>query len=714
MPIACAAPPAAEEAPVAAAASAEVVPEVPASQAVPAKLSAPGLVALDVAPLLFNLKPEELSAACARLETVAEAKLTDLIAVANDKRTFANTVGALEHSMTDYVDATLRLGFLKDVHQDEKVRAASASCEERMGKFLVAVAARKELYQAVKAYVEGAGQKEALDAQDQRLLAITLRDFKRNGLELKDEQREQLVKIRQRLAELSTQYSRNMDEDASSIEVSATELAGLPEEFIKRLKPTKNGKKLIVTTQYPDYYPVMESAVNPATRKKMHLAFSTRGGKANVKLLEEAVALRDDAAKLLGYATHVDFVTDDRMAKNAATVARFEARMREGVRAKLAEETAAMQALKARETKKAKVSIDAWDWRYYLSQLKKQQYAIDDEQVRKYFPSDRVFSGMFELYSALFGVVFTEVQDAAAWAPLGVKLYETRERLEDGSAGKLLAKFYVDLYPRPGKYGHAACFTLGQARVIDAQGTLGYQVPLSALVTNFNPPESGKPSYLSVDEVKTLFHEFGHVMHASLTTAKYASLAGSNVATDFVEAPSQMLENWVFERDVLAKISLDPDSKDGGPIPLDLQKRIIAARKFDAGVKYSRQVFLGTFDYRIHSSGRSVDTVKVANTEWAAIMGFAPLRGELFPASFGHMMGGYDAGYYGYLWSEVFAVDMFSRFEKEGVLNTKTGRDYRDTILALGRTEDPDVLLERFLGRAPNEAAFIKQLGLAE
>jgi Zn-dependent oligopeptidase len=234
---------------------------------------------------------------------------------------------------------------------------------------------------------------------------------------------------------------------------------------------------------------------------------------------------------------------------------------------------------------------------------------------------------------------------------------------------------------------------------------------MSVLVTNFNAPVGGKPALLSVNEVTTLFHEFGHVMHASLTTAKYAALAGTNVATDFVEAPSQMLENWVFRPEVLAKISSDP-SAPGKPIPEAIQKKIIEARKFDAGIKYSRQVFLGTFDFAIHTNGPKVNTDAVAKKLWKAIMGTVQDGKERFPASFGHMMGGYDGGYYGYLWSEVFAADMFTRFEKEGVLNPSVGRAYRDTILAKGRTVDASVLLEQFLGRAPSEKAFLQGLGI--
>lgn len=263
------------------------------------------------------------------------------------------------------------------------------------------------------------------------------------------------------------------------------------------------------------------------------------------------------------------------------------------------------------------------------------------------------------------------------------------------------------MFPRPGKYGHAASFTFGVARAVPG----GYQIPLSALVVNFSPPEGGKVAHLSFEEVDTLFHEFGHIMHQSLTTARYASESGTNVSVDFVEAPSQMLENWIYQPQVLALVSEDPQNPNQ-PMPTDLAKRLAAARTFDAGIRYTRQIFLATYDQTLHTSGATVDPDAVDHALRPEITGYPADADEHLGANFGHLMGGYDAGYYGYLWSEVFADDMFSRFEKEGVLNPATGKSYRDIILANGREQDPMVLLTRFLGRAPNESAFLRLTGI--
>ena len=650
---------------------------------------------VDVALLRTDWTPQQIQAACDEAEKVTDAKLAQMAALPPGERTFANTVDVLEQVTTDYGDTVGRVTFMKDIHTDEKVRAAAAACEEQAGKYGVRLAARKDLYLAMKAYLDNAGRSEPLERQQRRLIEITMRDFHRAGLDLSDADREKLVQVRSRLAELQTRFNTNLDEDTTSIEVTREDLLGMPEGFVSRLKPAPDGK-LVLTTKYPDYFPFMENATSGAARRRLESAFMSRGAKENLRLLDEAVRLRDEAAHLLGYATHADYVTEVRMAKNARAVSEFEDRLQGRLRERLAGDTAKMSAMKAKDT--GDPAIHSWDWRYYLNQLRKRDYALDDEKIRAYFPADKVMAGMLDVYSRLLGVQFVRVPGAPAWAD-GVSLYEVRD------GGRLVAKFYVDLFPRPGKYGHAASFPIGQARQLPQ----GYQIPLTVLVVNFTPPQGGQVAHLTLNEVETLFHEFGHVMHSSLTTARYAALAGTNVATDFVEAPSQMLENWVYQPEVLQIVSSGPDGK---PLPPDLMQGIAKARKFDAGVRYSRQVFLGQFDLYIHTHGAQVDSDATGKRLWAQIMGFPEDAQAHFAAGFGHTMGGYDAGYYGYLWSEVFAADMFTRFAREGVLNPKTGRDYRDIILAKGRTEDPDELLREFLGRAPNEEAFLRQIGI--
>jgi thimet oligopeptidase len=649
---------------------------------------------VDAALLRTDWTPEQLKAACEEAQKTCDARLAKIVALKDSERTFANTPEAIEQVTTDWSEVVGRASFMKDIHRDEKVRAAAAACEEEAGKYGARIASRKDLYLAVKSWQD---RGEQVGPQDRRLVELMMRDFHRAGVDLVDEQREKLVSLRSRLAELQTRFSSNLDEDTTSVEMTAEELDGMPASYLARLKKSPSGK-YVVTTKYPDYFPFLENAKSAEARRKLEVAFMNRGAKDNLELLDEAVGLRDEAAKLLGYASHADYVTEVRMAKSARNVQQFEDKLEGRLKERLAADRQKMSELKKADTGDG--TIHAWDWRYYLNQLRKRDYTLDDEKIRAYFPADKVMSGMMDVYSRLLGVQFKRVEGAPVWAD-GVSLYEVRD------GGRFLAKFYVDLFPRPGKYGHAAAFGVGPARQLPA----GYQIPLTILVVNLTPPENGKVAHLTLNEVEVLFHEFGHVMHGSLTTAKYASISGTNVATDFVEAPSQMLENWVYQPEVLKILSSGPN---GEAMPADLMERIAKARKFDAGVRYSRQVFLGQFDLYIHSHGAKVDADSAAKKLWAEIMSFPEDPQTHFAAGFGHMMSGYDAGYYGYLWSEVFAADMFTRFAREGILNPKTGRAYRDIILAKGRSVDPDQLLREFLGREPNEDAFLRQIGIGK
>jgi thimet oligopeptidase len=348
--------------------------------------------------------------------------------------------------------------------------------------------------------------------------------------------------------------------------------------------------------------------------------------------------------------------------------------------------------------------LKAWDIRYFENQVKKVDYALDEETVRDYLPKDTVMAGLFEIYSTLLGVNFEEVKDGHVWGP-EVKLYAIRDR----ETHFVIGYFYTDFVPREGKYGHAAAFPLLLGRATSAGN---YSTPVSAIVANFTPPANCRPSLLTHSELDTVFHEFGHIMHQTLTHAPYGFLSGSAVAQDFVEAPSQMLENWVWDPSILKRVSGHySDSKQ--KMPDDMIAKIVASRDFNRGYFYSRQLSLGLTDMALHTAQGPVDVTQTCQRIHKDVMGFDAVAGSHFCAGFGHLMGGYDAGYYGYLWSEVFAVDMFTAFEKDGLLSSKTGGRYRDTILEQGNMLDAVDLLTEFLGRAPNNSAFLKKLRIS-
>ena len=348
-------------------------------------------------------------------------------------------------------------------------------------------------------------------------------------------------------------------------------------------------------------------------------------------------------------------------------------------------------------------TLQSWDWPYYDSAEQLASYGIDQSEIAEYLPLERVWQGLFEITGEVFGLDYHEVADARAWHP-DVKLYEIRDR----SSGERLASFYADLFPREGKFSHAAAFpiVLGHRR---ADG--GYEQPVNAIVANFTPPSGDRPSLLRHGprgEVETLFHEFGHILHMSLTHATYARFSGADTEYDFVEAPSQIMEHWAWQPELIRRIS--GHWKTGEPIPDALVEGLIGARYINVGTRYARQVFFGTLDLAIHGA-EDVDAVDAMRDAYRVTALDYP-EDTFFLAGFGHVMGGYDAGYYGYLWAEVIGDDMFGRFLDEGLLSPEVGRDYRREILEPNGTRPADAMVRAFLGREPSNRAFLEMRGM--
>ena len=347
--------------------------------------------------------------------------------------------------------------------------------------------------------------------------------------------------------------------------------------------------------------------------------------------------------------------------------------------------------------------LQPWDWQFYDTMQRKRDYGVDDNEVAEYFPLDAVVTGMFDICSEMFGIEFREVADPNAWHP-DVNVYE----ISDQESGRAIGHYYADLHPRPGKYGHAACWRLRPG----FQDVDGYRMPVSAVAANFTKPTADSPSLLKHNEADTLFHEFGHVLHNLLTEVATPRFSGTQTERDFVEAPSQIMENWMWEPEVLGRFARHYET--GEAIPASLVDKMVAARNQNVGLKTLRQVFYGTYDLAMHGGDAPMDAVE-AYDAFVHLTLVPPHTGTHFGASFGHMMSdGYTAGYYGYLWSNVYGDDMFSIFEDEGVLNPDVGMRYRGAILAKGGTMDGLDLLRGFLGRKPSPAAFLRKIGLGE
>jgi thimet oligopeptidase len=617
----------------------------------------------------------------------------DAIAATPDKdRTVDTTLLRFEQAMGDISDATQPLSMMSYVYPDPVISAEGSACEEKTGIFMVNVYTRRDLYTAIHGLTPR-------NADEARLYNKTIRQFERNGLSLSDERLAKVREMKANLSQLENRFSTNLNTDNTTLEFTPQELSGVPVNVLAGFKKTDQGMYL-VTAKTPDYLAVMQSAGRNETRKRMYYAFVNRQSVENTRLLEEAIVLREQIAQELGFATWADYRIDGRMAENKENVLTFLAALKEPLKEKTKTEMAELLAVKKRIDPSA-TSLDPWDIYWLEEKVRVEKYTLDDETIRQYFPLESTLQGVFDQYAGLLGIRFVEVKDAKVWAD-GVRLY----RIENATGGNTLAYLYADLYPREGKYGH---WMLYQVKAGRAGPHGSYSIPVTALIANVRAPEGDKPSLLSHDDVVGLFHELGHGLHACLTRAPYATLSGYNVEWDFVETPSQALEEWAWQPQVLDAISglyTDPAQK----LPAAIRTRMIEARDLDAGISYSRMLMISDEDMAFHTASGPVDVTSISDAMYEETMGIRPIAGGHEPATIGHFMGGYDAGYYGYLWSRVYSLNIYDRFERDGLTNTTTGTAFRHWILEPGNMQDGDVLLRGFLGKEPGMDVFYERL----
>ena len=649
----------------------------------------------------YNYKPKEIVHLCKANLKQAKASIQALVDGHKDtsKITFKNAVAAFESILVRLDESIGPFYLLRSVSPDPKVRRAGGQCLRVYFGFWSRLFARSDLYKLMK-HASANSKKANLDAQDLRLLSETLKAFIRNGAALGDKKRKLVADLNAKMSALSLQFRRHLSQDKTYAVLSKAELAGVPKSLFSQLKRNKKGEYLLKVRVSSLYLAFLRNATSPEARKKVLLAYENAPGIKNTKVLEKVIALRHQVANLLGFRNHAHYVLDDRMAKKPKTVLTFLEGLRKKLRIKMDQELKVLLKMKQKDFPKAK-KVHAWDWRFYAYRLKKTKYSLDNETIRKYFPMNHVMKSVFDIYQQLLGVTFHEIKPAKAWHP-DVRLFA----VVDKRSKKLVAHFYLDLFPRPGKYSHFAAFGFQSGRRL-ANGA--YKTPVSSVVGNWRKPAKGQDSLLSHGEVQTFFHEFGHIMHQTLTQAKYGSMAGTSVKRDFVEAPSQMLENWVWKPKFLKKIS--KHYKTGKPLPDKLIARMIRAKHVNGGLRNSRQIFYATVDMTFHTMGAKVDTAKVWRQVVKKVMPVAQTKGTHPAGGFGHLMG-YSAGYYGYMWSKVYAQDMFTVFEKLGLLSQKAGMRYRKWILEPGGTLDPMDLIKGFLKRNPNSKAFYKELGI--
>jgi thimet oligopeptidase len=578
------------------------------------------------------------------------------------------------------------------VHPDKEVRDAAQAAEERLSKWVSDLAFRRDLYEAVEAYA-ATSEAAALQGEEARLLAFSRRDFRRAGHALSPEQRAEVQGLRTRLVELGVAFARNIDEYQDGLDLTREDLDGLPEDYISRLSPGAAKGTFRVSLDYPEYYPFMDQASRADLRRSLQFKMFNQAREQNLPILEEAVRLRLQIARLFGLSSWAHYGMEEKMAKEPAVVEAFYAGLipplTEKARAELAEMTEA----------NGGVSPQPWDFRYLHTLVRLRRFGIDPSAVAAYFPLEQVVQGMFDLTGEVFGLAYRRLDGVPVWHP-DVTVYEIADR----ESGRPLATFYADLFPREGKFGHAAAFDMVPAH----QAGEGYVLPVTAIAANFTKPTATQPSLLQHDEVVTLFHEFGHVLHNSLGHTRHPRFAGFNTEWDFVEAPSQIMEHWCWTPAVLQRFARHHQT--GKPIPAETVEQLAAARDLHVALLTLRQISFGLLDMAFHGPAEEKDLFAITR-ETTAVTGLPHHDGTFYPAGFGHLFG-YDAGYYGYLWAKVFGDDMFSRFEAEGITSPVVGSEYRRRVLERGGSLDAGELLRDFLEREPSQQAFLHHLGI--
>ncbi len=647
--------------------------------------------------LHFDYKAEELAPTEAKARQQLEKDLAALVAIADEQRTFENTVLGYERAFERYGNALGMSGFLSYVSTDKNFRDAALALQMQMSQYMVDVATRRDVYRAIKAYAD---TKPTLEPDQALLLKDMMIGFRNSGMNLNDEELETFKTLNKEKAQYVISFDKNVQEYKDYLDVTEEELSGMGADYISKLQKTEEGKYR-VTLDYPDYIPFMQNADSDAARKQLEFKYNRRGGADNVALLEKTITLRRQIAHLLGYKTHADLKLENRMAKNPQRVFQFLKDLEKRLKPMAKEEDKNLLAYKNEKKGTKSRTIYPYENAYWATKYKKENLDVDPEKIKEYFPSDVVINGMLDLFGNLFGIAFEPV-NIPVWHE-DVKAF----KITNKSDGKTVAYFYMDLYPREGKYKHAACFDLVEGQEKE-DGT--WQIPFVAIVANVNKPSKDTPSLLKHSEVTTLFHEFGHVLHNALTKARYSAQSGTSVSWDFVEAPSQMLERWAWHPEVLKKIS--KHYQTGEPLPDEVLKKMLAAKNFGSGGAYLRQNFFAQYDMTLHTAAKTLDSTKTYFDLTKKIR-MLPLTKNTYPqASFGHIMGGYDAGYYGYLWSEVIAQDFFHEFEKKGVFNQELGLKFRREILEKGGTVEETQMVKNFLGRSEEIGPFLQAIGL--
>ncbi|MGB3595802.1 MAG: oligopeptidase A [Pseudomonas neustonica] len=677
-------------------------------------MSNPLLQPYDLPPF-SAIRAEHVKPAIEQILADSRNQVQALLATPPAQWTWSNLIEPLDDMGEKLSRAWSPVSHLNAVMNSPELREAYESCLPLLSQYYTELGQNQALFEAYQQLANSA-QFATLDKAQQTIIEHALRDFRLSGIALPPEQQKRYGELQMRLSELQSTFSNQVLDatQAWTKEISdAAQLDGLPDSALEQAKQAAEARELdgwLITLDFPSFYAVMTYATDRALREEVYTAFCTRasdqgpnaGKLDNGPIIDEILTLRQELAELLGFANYAELSLATKMADSTDQVLGF---LRDlGQRSKsYAEED--LSALRAFAAEQGCSDLQPWDLGHYSEKLLQHRYAISQEVLRPYFPVNTVIKGMFGIVQKLYGIELREVEQFERWHA-DARLFEVTEH------GEVIGRFFLDLYARSHKRGGAWMDGCRDRRLLPS-GEL--QRPIAYLVCNFTPPGSGgKPALLTHDEVTTLFHEFGHGLHHLLTRVDYASASGINgVAWDAVELPSQFMENWCWEPEGLALIS--GHFQTGEPLPQELLDKMLAAKNFQSGMGMLRQVELSLFDFELHvreNPELSVQQVLDKVRDETSVLR-APAFNR-FQNGFSHIFaGGYAAGYYSYKWAEVLSSDAFSRFEEEGVLNEKTGRAFRDNILARGGSEEPMALFVAFRGREPSIDPLLRHLGLS-
>lgn len=666
-------------------------------------------------PPYSQIKPEHVEPAIDSILADSRVAIAELLKTQQVNPSWDGLVLALDELNARLGRAWGPVSHLNAVCNNAELRAAYEACLPKLSEYWTEMGQNKPLFEAYDALAKSPAA-AGFDVAQKTILDHALRDFRLSGIDLPAEQQKRYGEIQMKLSELASRFSNQLLDATQAWTKHITDetaLAGLTDSAKAQMAQAAQAKELdgwLITLEFPSYYAVMTYADDRALREEVYTAYCTRasdqgpnaGQHDNGPVMAEILDLRQELARLLGFAHYSELSLASKMAESTEQVLHF---LRDlTVRSKpFAEQDLAE--LKAFAAEQGVQDLASWDVGYFSEKLRQQRYSISQEEVRAWFPIDKVLSGLFAIVQKLYGIEIQELHDFDSWHP-DVRLFEIREN------GAHVGRFFFDLYARANKRGGAWMDGARDKRRA-ADGSLVN--PVANLVCNFTPAVGGKPALLTHDEVTTLFHEFGHGLHHLLTRVEHAGASGINgVAWDAVELPSQFMENWCWEPEGLALISGHYET--GEALPQALLDKMLAAKNFQSGLMMVRQLEFSLFDFELHAThgdGRSVLEVLEGIRDEVAVV--RPPAFNRFANSFAHIFaGGYAAGYYSYKWAEVLSADAFSRFEEEGVLNPATGRAFREAILARGGSQEPMVLFVDFRGREPSIDALLRHLGLSQ